>query len=542
MRGEAGSIRYMGRSFFPHRRLRQSPLGLVVVVGSAAMATIPAGCDDTSVSLVVDPEIQVDELGQRQAALVDILWVIDNSPSMIQEQQALAANFERFIAGLTLCQGTGVANDLCDFESKTCRTSGEACNPPDYRIGVVSTDLQTETDQGRLRGVGVCVPAAGATPANDLFRYCQGSNTDCIHDAADPNSSPENSVCDFQQTTRFVSPATANARDAFSRLIQVGAQSGAFETGIQAAARALGQDVDRTTGMPIPAPTENTDFIRPEASLFVIFVSDEDDNSPGRLTYFYRVFETLKGAGNEGLVSLSAIVGPPDTDGDGTAGCIPEGATERERNDPGTRYIALSMYSRSIAVDFRVCDDARLTCPTTDTCQMPIEGLPGICVPTAECTDDRSCGNLDCGGQGCIRCVNNQCQAQAEQFLPLLERNGVFASICSDYDRVLDSLGFEAAGLSRKFELTRFPDCGTDPVPCCPDAVDPADCSDTATLCVKVDGAVIANDRATGWIYESTTNAVFFDGDFIPATGSDVTLSYRLSNIEQSLSCESVLR
>ena len=506
--------------------------------------SISVGCDDTAVGRLVDPEVQVDELSQREAALVDILWVVDNSQSMVQEQAALAANFERFIGGLTLCQGTGVDNDICDFASKTCTVSGAACNPPDYHIGVVSTDVQTEAEAGKLRRVGVCVPSIGATPSNELFRYCQGSNSDCVHDSSDPNSSPENAVCDFGQVTNFVSPTTGNARDAFSKLIQVGVGAAAFETGIQAAARALGRDVDRVTGMAVPTPAENAGFLRDDASLFVIFISDEDDNSDGRITYFYRLFETLKGAGNEGLISLSAIVGPPDIDGDGPAlpGCIAEGS--EGRNAAGIRYVALSMYSRGLAVDFRVCDGERLTCRTDEACQTPIAGLPGICVPDGECSNDRGCGNLDCDGQACITCdtTTNQCAAQSEQFLQLLERNGVYASICDDYDRVLDSLGFEAAGLVRKFELTKFPNCGAEPVACCDSDVDPSQCTDTARLCVKVDGMVMPNDRATGWIYEETTNAVFFDGDFIPPTGADVTLSYRISNIEQALNCQANLQ
>ncbi|MEM7675713.1 MAG: hypothetical protein AAF449_06880 [Myxococcota bacterium] len=506
----------------------------------AMLAFVDAGCDDTAVTRLATPTIQLDELAQRSAALVDILWVIDNSPSMRQEQEALAANFERFIAGLTVCSDTGVENDVCNFESKTCVRSGEACNPPDYHIGVVSTDVLSATDQGRLRPAGLCVPAMGATPSGDRFRYCRGSNADCVHNPSDPNSSPENTICDGQQILRFVAATTPNPADAFSKLIRVGVGSGAFETGIQAAARALGLDVDRITGDTIEAPAENAGFIRDDASLFVIFVSDEDDSSSGRIPYFYRRFETLKGPGNEGLVSLSAIVGPPDVDGDGAGGCVPADGTEEDRNQAGTRYIALSMYSRGIGVDLRICDGARLTCTAGESCQQPVSELPGICVPAATCANDRACGNLDCGGQNCLHCVEGACRAEAERFLPLLERNGIFASICADYDTVLDALGLEAAGLSRKFELTRFPNCATDPVPCCSSAG--AQCDDTAPICVKVEGTVVPNDRAIGWIYEETTNAVFFDGDFIPSTGAQITLSYRISSAERAQSCDTRLR
>ena len=79
----------------------------------ALAITVFAGCDDDSgLVRIPDPPVQVDELKQKPAAVVDILWVVDNSESMVQEQASLAANFDRFISGLTTCQGTGVANDI----------------------------------------------------------------------------------------------------------------------------------------------------------------------------------------------------------------------------------------------------------------------------------------------------------------------------------------------------------------------------------------------------------------------------------------------
>lgn len=533
----------MGRSLLSARHFRGSRLFPVCLVIAAFVTAV--ACDESVISSVPVQVVQIDEISQRPAALVDILWVVDNSESMVDEQEALAINFERFINSLTLCQGTGVADDRCDFTSKQCTVSGAACNPPDYHIGVVATDVQNDNNQGRLRRAGLCVPMVGAEPAQGLFRYCQGSNTDCAHDPDDPSSAPENAVCDFERSIPFVTATTTNAADAFSNLIQVGIGPDAFETGIRAAARVLGVDVDRATGMTLPAPEENAGFIRDEATLFVIFVSDEDDNSDGRISYFYRVFETLKGAGNEGLVSLSAIVGPPDIDGGGTilGGCVPDGAEERFRNDPGTRYVALSMYSRGLSPEFRVCDGQRLTCSMSEDCQRPVPSLPGVCVPKAACMTDRDCGTIACeDGQGCIRCLDNVCQAERERFLPLLERTGIFASICDDYDEVLDSLGFEAAGLTRKFELTRFPVCSAGSVvPCCDDDVPDDECMAEAPVCVKIDGLVVPNDRASGWIYEPTTNSVFFDGEVIPPTGAQVSLTYRIANANQQLGCDSTL-
>lgn len=511
-----------------------------------------AACGEDVIIRVPPPEIQTDELAQQPAALVDILWVVDNSGTMVDEQAALATNFQRFITGLTVCQGTGQANDVCDFNTKVCSVSGAPCNPPDYHIGVVTTDVRASAalDQGRLRRAGLCTASPGSAPANGKFRYCQAAS-DCVHQAEDPESDPANTQCDQGQAISYITATTPGASSAFSRIVRVGTEGGAGERGIEAAARALGRHVERTvqTGAFLPAPAENAGFVRPEASLFVIFVSDEDDGTFGLPQYYYRVFESLKRAGNEGMVSLSAIVGDPDLDGTGPN---PGGCAQTVNNpnqvrtaQEGTRYIALSMYSRGLSEEFKICDEQRLTCPTGSTCSYPIAGLPGICLSTT-CQGDQECGNFKCGEQGCISCQAGACATDAGRFAELLQKNGIFGSICAeDYGVVLDALGFEAAGLKRKFELTKFPDCAlgnSNPIPCFPGDTPPDGANPpTAPFCVKVNGEVIPNDRATGWVYESGSNAVFFDGSFVPPTDATVEVSYRLSTADKPLSCSEIL-
>jgi len=501
-----------------------------LVIGVAAVS-----CDDDIITSLPPPEIQVVELKQRPAASVDILWVVDNSQSMVQEQQLLAQNFNRFITSLTTCQGTGVDGDRCDFDTKVCSVSGAPCNPPDYHIGVISTDVGNQLDQGKLRRVGVCVPNVGASPSGGQFVYCQGDNRHCADNAA-----PENPVCDMGQPIAFIAPTTPGAESAFARAVQVGVTGSGLERGIQAAAMALGRDADRTTGNFNAAPAENSGFLRQDASLFVIFVSDEDDSSFGQISYFYRAFESLKGAGNEGLVSFSAIVGDPDPDGAEAVrgGCPPEPSTPIAA--PGTRYVGLAMYSRGLSAEFRVCDEKRLTSLEGSACQRPLPDFPrtsnelGVCVPNGACQTDQDCGNFKCDEGGCIVCENAQCVAKGDRFVELLERNGIFGSICSDdYGSVLDALGFEAAGLQRKFELgDKFADCAQQ-----------IECGDgTAPMCVKVNDEVIENNRQSGWVYEPSSNAIFFDGEFVPPTDADIVVSYRLSPGDKANGCDTALQ
>jgi hypothetical protein len=68
-----------------------------------------------------------DVLRQRIPEAVDILWVIDNSNSMLAEQQKLGENFPAF---LDYYKNSGL----------------------DWQIGVVSTDMTDVTQSGRLQG------------------------------------------------------------------------------------------------------------------------------------------------------------------------------------------------------------------------------------------------------------------------------------------------------------------------------------------------------------------------------------------------------
>ena len=83
----------------------------------------------------------VDVFQQNRRNTVDVLLVIDNSGSMIEEQAKLAANFQSFI------------RTFSDVEA-------------DYQIGVITTDMVDETHQGRLHGGDdeiILVSAAGLT-------------------------------------------------------------------------------------------------------------------------------------------------------------------------------------------------------------------------------------------------------------------------------------------------------------------------------------------------------------------------------------------
>ena len=114
-----------------------------------------AGCGEDRLTDVPPDEFRVDELCQLPASSIDILFVVDNSKSMVEEQQALAANFDRFLS-------------LVDPDPDASGEDGEV----DYRIAVTTTDALA--GDGELVGnPKVIRPGAGYSPLEAFRRNVQ---------------------------------------------------------------------------------------------------------------------------------------------------------------------------------------------------------------------------------------------------------------------------------------------------------------------------------------------------------------------------------
>ena len=159
---------------------------------------------------------------------VDILFVIDNSNSMAEEQQNLITNFPQFIQAI------------------------EAIEPKikSYHVGVISTDLGAGPYSGPL--MGPCVPDG---------------------DAAKLQHDPSGSGCAASYPTYLEGPAPSLAQD-FGCIAQLGVGGCGYEQQMEAALKAL-------TDQP-----SNSGFMRVNAPLAIIFVTDEDDCSAKDTTLF----------------------------------------------------------------------------------------------------------------------------------------------------------------------------------------------------------------------------------------------------------------
>lgn len=179
-----------------------------------------------------------DEFQQPQRPLVDVLFSVDDSGSMSEEQSNLASNFSSFI------------NSASSLDT-------------DYHIGVVTTDSESE-QRGQLY----------ACSGNPLW------------------------ISDDQPVTTQRAQFDCNVRVSDSGR----PSSDSKESPLQAARLAL--DYPNLDGF-------NAGFYREDAKLYVILVTDEEDQSDGTAQLYVDYFRNLKGVGNPDLLNISAIAGPP---------------------------------------------------------------------------------------------------------------------------------------------------------------------------------------------------------------------------------------
>ncbi len=246
---------------------------LGAVIGSCLVAA-PTACIDHPLK-PVDPHgetTQSDTLPLSVNKDVDILFVIDNSGSMAQEQATLARNFERFIAKL---------------EDDDVNAN--------YRIGI------TTTDAGHIN-CGVTSPEAGGL----VLESCLDRLSEFTYYGADHFDAACGSICEIAglrtvptevllggeararpwiQRTNAVTnlPDGVTTTEAFQCFGPQGVAGCGFESPLEAMRKAL----IRTTIQ----QQASFGFVRPNALLAVVFVTDEEDCSARRGLPFDQIWD-----------------------------------------------------------------------------------------------------------------------------------------------------------------------------------------------------------------------------------------------------------
>jgi hypothetical protein len=210
-----------------------------------------AGCPDRSIDKVIPAQgrVEAKDIPVNINRDLDLLFLIDDSPSMKDKQNNLAANFDNFITVLSSIPG----------------------GLPNVHIGVVTSDMGTKGGDG---AVGTAIPpignggCSGVGKNGDLQRFTAPIGTDLfIADIANPTTGA--------RMRNY--PDTMQLKDVFSTMARgAGATGCGFEQHLAAVKQALQ-----------PNNPVNVGFLRPDAYLGVIIIADEDDcslSSPQLLT------------------------------------------------------------------------------------------------------------------------------------------------------------------------------------------------------------------------------------------------------------------
>ncbi len=223
--------------------------------------------------------VQVDTYTQDLQPKADILLVVDDSCSMQDKQNALAANFSSFI------QYAVAAN-------------------VDYQIGVTTT-----TEQQMECGI----PGIGCVNNNS-----KGWGGRLVKDAT--------------STLKYVKPTTPAVSGVFSRLVNVGTDGSGGETPLATAVLAL---------TPPIVSSENAGFLRTDANLAVVVISDATDQSPQPVSYYQNLLVNVKGFQRLSYFTFSAVTPRAST--------APGSCTYDETGANSGRYDPIVQYTSGVS-------------------------------------------------------------------------------------------------------------------------------------------------------------------------------------------------
>lgn len=176
---------------------------------------------------------------------------------------------------------------------------------------------------------------------NDFISWFVKGNVD-YHIAVTTTDDGNDPTIDAPARGRFVGPIitskldAASAADLFQREVRVGVDGSGVEVGLKGAWLALTDEA---------LSEQSTAFLREDAALSVVFVSDEEDSSPWPVNDYLNAFFELKGSRDRDAFNASALT---ITD---VATCAEPSA---QYSSPGTRYVDLAVQTGGISAD--LCD------------------------------------------------------------------------------------------------------------------------------------------------------------------------------------------
>jgi hypothetical protein len=374
-------------------------------VGLAAVAPVLWACNARSLEApMLKPEATYGKTFQQSVNRnVDMLFLVDDSSSMRLSQANLERNFPTFMT--------------------TLRNAPQGL--PNVHVAVISSDM------GAGDGSVASCDASGGK--NGIFQYtARGTCTATNLNAGNTYISDIGGVKNY----------TGNIEDVFTCIAALGEQGCGFEHQFASILRSLGADGRG-------APAENQGFLRPEAYLAIILITNEDDCSatPG-----VPLFDT---GSNTNIMSQ---LGPPANYRCNEFGHICAGG-HPVRMAPGNDVTATMPYTDCTSNDgegylLSVIDTAnRIKALKADPSQVIVAAITGPNVPytvkwKAPSTADTSCGAMSCPWPY----IDHSCTAsdgsfadpgvRVGEFVNQFGANGLNVSICAtDFAPSLQRIG-----------------------------------------------------------------------------------------------------
>ena len=488
--------------------------GVIALVAGPVLTSV--GCFNSHVFEIV-PECAITEepikltLDPNKAS--DILIVLDNSGSMCEEQDNLGANFfndSQTDGGTFACPLADPAqvglerfvnptNEVVEEELANCGfIQVLAAYENDYRVGVITTD------------VGVCDNRLGH--ADDPAYITHPNNCD---GEAIPGwgRRPQRGCLQAPPgaTEKFLTPQTENIGERFVEILDnVQTFGNSYERGLDAARIFLDPEALKDDACAGDAES----FLRPEADLLVIYLSDEDDCSTGVIDAF-----------------------PAEDDGDDCTGLQDAFATQNQARtcyEPSYPKAEVAPYAEHLksvkgendgAVRVAVISAATFD---ADGKAQPESCLPSPTGPINACNESLGSSHFNQLGQEChpdrmqaaefdVCCQADKGEGRYYELAGMFEDDAFTDSICFDSFRetMIDLAQFIAAIDSvRLMEAPPFPNLLR---------VEVKKAGDTEPSQVeRLPGGALPAD-ASGWQLRGCCTVQFI-GDAIPQPGDEINV------------------
>ncbi len=246
--------------------MKRRMLSVLVAIGLPALGAglfLSTSCNE-HVFEVIDPCVNATDVTNLELdplSKADILIVVDNSGSMCEEQDNLIANFYNPACPIDVNnvqeEYKNPSESLIQSELQQCGfIQILAAYENEFRVGVITTDIGQCDNRFNLAASSGC----GGQTFNDWGRRPQRG---CLQ--APPDA-----------TKKFIENGDADIAETFrDTLLNIRTYGSSFERGLDAVEVFLSENSSRAPG----CEDDLDDFIREEAALVVIFLTDEDDCS-----------------------------------------------------------------------------------------------------------------------------------------------------------------------------------------------------------------------------------------------------------------------